>query len=138
MKSELEMEAQEITDKAIEISKDIVKAAYQELHKVLSQVVAKSIEYNVPGEGDESESTKKTVEGRAKMAVCESFIELAMIKMPELFSQQHDLLIGSSAPIAATGSSLPHDESLLIQWYFEAKLFKMEIDILPIEFFSRF
>ena len=87
---ELEMESQEIIDKTIEISKDILKAADQELHKVLSQVVAKSIEYNVPGEGDESESTKKTVGGRAKMAVCESFIELAMIKMPELFSQQHD------------------------------------------------
>ena len=87
---ELEMESQEIINKTIDISNDILKAADQHLHKILSQVVAESIVYNVPGDGDDSEPTQKTVEGRAKMAVCESFIEQAMAKMPELFSQQHD------------------------------------------------
>ena len=60
------------------------------MHKVLSKVVAESITYSVPGDGDESEPTQKTVEGRAKMAVAESFIELAMTKMPELLSAQHE------------------------------------------------
>ena len=60
------------------------------MHKVLSTVIAESIVYSVPGEGEDSEPTQMTVEGRAKMAVCESFIEKAMTKMPELFSQQHD------------------------------------------------
>ena len=55
----------------IGISKDILKAADQHLHKVLSTVIAESIVYSVPGEGEDSEPTQMTVEGRDKMAVCE-------------------------------------------------------------------
>ena len=87
---EFEFESQAIIDQTVEISKGILATANQELHKVLSKVVAESITYSVPGDGDESEPTQKSVEGRAKMAVAESFIELAMIKMPELLSAQHE------------------------------------------------
>ena len=70
---EFELEPKAIIEQTIEISKGILETANQELHKVLSKVVAKSITYSVPDDGDESGPTQKTVEGRAKMAVAESF-----------------------------------------------------------------
>ena len=77
---DFELEPEEIITKTVAISKEILRATSTELSSVLSQVVAKTIDYNQPGDGDDAESTKVNVEGRAKMAVCEAFIELAMQK----------------------------------------------------------
>ena len=87
---DLEMEPEEIIKKTIGISKEILDATSRDLRGVLSKVVAMTIDYSQPGVEEESEPVTVKVEGRAKMAVCEAFIDLAMEKMPILLTEQHD------------------------------------------------
>lgn len=91
---ELDMEPVEVIDKTVAVSSKIESNLKESFRTIMAKVVASSISYTE--DGDDSEETGPpetvTIKGRAKMAVADTFCEMALDMIEELISPQLDLV----------------------------------------------
>ena len=92
---ELDMEPEEVIDKTVAVSAQIESNLKQSFRTIMAKVVASSISYT-EDEEDSAETgppVTATVNGRAKMAVADTFCEMALDRIEELISPQLDLVV---------------------------------------------